>query len=75
MRRVAKTASYWCVHILVAITLAYLLTGNLAAAMAIGFLEPTVQAFVFYLHDWLWERRHRDTSPPRRGADLLDDPA
>ena len=57
MRRIAKTASYWCVHISVAITLAYLLTGNLAAAMAIGFLEPTVQAFVFYFHEWLWERK------------------
>jgi uncharacterized membrane protein len=56
MRRVAKTASYWCVHITVAITLAYALTGNLAAAMAIGLLEPTVQAFVFFAHDWLWER-------------------
>ncbi len=57
MRRIAKTGSYWCVHIGVAVSLAYLLTGNLTAAMAIGFLEPTVQAFVFYFHDMLWERK------------------
>ena len=57
MRRIAKTASYWCVHIGVAVTLAYLITGSLAAAMAIGFMEPTVQAFVFYIHEWLWERK------------------
>ncbi|PZU50733.1 MAG: hypothetical protein DI568_03005 [Sphingomonas sp.] len=58
-RRLAKTASYWLVHISVAMTLAYVLTGNLAAAMALGLLEPTVQAFVFYIHDWLWERKNR----------------
>ncbi|MCG2842546.1 DUF2061 domain-containing protein [Sandaracinobacter sp. RS1-74] len=57
MRRIAKTASYWCVHITVAVLLAYLLTGSLSVAMAIGFLEPTVQAVVFYIHEWLWERK------------------
>jgi uncharacterized membrane protein len=57
MRRLAKTGSYWVVHITVAVTVAWVLTGNLAAAMAIGLLEPTVQAFVFYIHEWLWERK------------------
>jgi uncharacterized membrane protein len=57
MRRLAKTGSYWVVHITVAVTVAWALTGNLAAAMAIGLLEPTVQAFVFYIHEWLWERK------------------
>ncbi len=57
MRRLAKTGSYWVVHITVAVTLAWFLTGNLAAAMAIGLLEPTVQAVVFFVHEWLWERR------------------
>ena len=57
MRRLAKTGSYWLVHITVAVAVAWALTGNLAAAMAIGLLEPTVQAFVFYIHEWLWERK------------------
>jgi uncharacterized membrane protein len=56
MRRLAKTGSYWVVHITVAVSVAWALTGNLAAAMAIGLLEPTIQAFVFYFHEWLWER-------------------
>ena len=60
MRQIAKTGTYWVTHIIVAVTLAWVLTGNLAAAMAIGLLEPTVQAVVFYLHERLWERR-RDT--------------
>ena len=66
MRRIAKTASYWLVHISVAFTLAYVLTGNLAAAMAMGLLEPTVQALVFFLHDWLWERA------PEGGGEMTD---
>lgn len=57
MRRLAKTGSYWLVHITVAITVAWALTGNLAAAMAIGLLEPTVQAVVFYAHEWFWDRK------------------
>ncbi len=43
-----KTGTYWMCHITVAFTLAYLLTGNWHAALAIGLLEPSVQAVVFY---------------------------
>ncbi len=57
MRRLAKTGSYWMLHITVAVTVAWALTGNLAAALAIGLLEPTVQAFVFYFHEVIWDRK------------------
>lgn len=57
MARVAKTGSYWVVHIAVAITLTWALTGNLKAAIGVGILEPTVQAFVFYFHDMFWEKK------------------
>ena len=62
MRRIAKTASYWLLHIGVATLLTWWLTGNLHAALAVGLLEPTVQAFVFYLHDWLWEHRRSEAA-------------
>ncbi len=62
MRRIAKTASYWCLHIGVATLLTWLLTGNLRAALAVGLLEPTVQAFVFFAHDWLWDRQRPESS-------------
>jgi uncharacterized membrane protein len=55
-RRLAKTGTYWVCHITVAVTIAYLLTGNIAAALGIGFIEPTVQAVVFWVHEWVWER-------------------
>lgn len=55
MRRLAKTATYWVCHITVASGLAFVLTGDLKAALAIGLLEPTVQAGVFLIHERLWE--------------------
>ena len=51
-----KTGTYWVCHITVAFTLAYLLTGNWHAALAIGLLEPSVQAVVFYFHEIAWAR-------------------
>ena len=56
MLRLFKTGTYWLCHITVAISLAFLLTGNWHAALAIGFLEPTIQALVLYLHELAWER-------------------
>lgn len=64
MRRLAKTASHWVVHISVAVLVAWALTGNLTASLAIGLIEPSVQAFVFYFHDWFWERKPRQDSAP-----------
>jgi uncharacterized membrane protein len=54
-RMFAKTATYWVCHISVASTLAYALTGNLHAALGIGFLEPSIQAVVFFFHERAWE--------------------
>ena len=56
MRLVAKTASYGVVHICVAVTVAYALTGNLAIAIGIGLIEPAVQTIVFAIHEKVWER-------------------
>ncbi len=56
MTRLLKTGTYWLCHITVAFGLAYLLTGSWRAALAIGLLEPTVQAVVFYVHEIAWER-------------------
>lgn len=55
MRTLAKTGTYWVCHITVASGLAYALTGQLHAALAIGLLEPSVQAVVFLLHERFWE--------------------
>lgn len=57
MRLFAKTLSYGTIHVMVASTVAYALTGNWAIALGIGLLEPVVQTLVFPLHEYIWERK------------------
>lgn len=51
-----KTASYYVMHIVVAASVAYAVTGNLWMAMTLSLLEPTVQAVAFFFHEKAWER-------------------
>ena len=51
-----KTMSYYVIHVLVAAGVAYAVTGNLVAALTLSLLEPTVQAFAFFLHEKAWQR-------------------
>jgi uncharacterized membrane protein len=53
---VQKTASYYLVHILVAVAVAYAVTGNIRAAITLSLLEPTVQACAYFLHDQAWAK-------------------
>ncbi len=55
MRLLLKSTTYCMTHITVATAVAYSLTGDLAAALGIGLIEPVIQSFVFAFHDWLWE--------------------
>lgn len=57
MRLALKTTSYGITHITVATAVAYVLTGNLAAAIGIGLIEPIIQTGVFSVHEYLWESR------------------
>jgi uncharacterized membrane protein len=51
-----KTASYYFTHITVAAAVAYAVTGDWLAALALSFLEPTVQAVVYFFHERIWAR-------------------
>ena len=51
-----KTGSYYLIHICVAATVAYAVTGNLWASLTHSLLEPTVQAVAFFFHEKAWER-------------------
>ncbi|GMM92617.1 DUF2061 domain-containing protein [Qipengyuania sp. MTN3-11] len=55
-----KTGSYAVMHLMVAITVAYLLTRDWRAALAIGLIEPLVQTVAFYFHDRAWSK-HENT--------------
>ncbi len=51
-----KTLTYGVMHFCVAATVAYLLTGSLAAALSIGVIEPFVQTFFYSMHERAWAR-------------------
>lgn len=51
-----KTLTYGVMHLVVAMAVAYAVTGSLAAALAIGLLEPAVQTVAYFLHEKAWSR-------------------
>lgn len=59
-RVAAKTASYAVMHLIVAMAVAYGLTGDWRAALAIGLVEPVVQTGAYSIHERVWSgRAHR----------------
>jgi uncharacterized membrane protein len=56
MRLALKTGSYSLMHLTVAITVAYLITQDWRAALAVGLIEPAVQTVAFLLHDRAWAK-------------------
>jgi uncharacterized membrane protein len=52
----AKTLTYCMMHFSVAITVAFLLTGNWSVALSIGIVEPLVQTGFFNLHERSWNK-------------------
>ena len=51
-----KTLTYGLMHLIVAIAVAFALTRNWHAALAIGLIEPFVQTFAYTVHGKLWSR-------------------
>jgi len=56
MRTLLKTGTYAVMHLMVAVVVAFALTGDLLLSLSIGVLEPAVQTVFFALHERLWER-------------------
>jgi uncharacterized membrane protein len=51
-----KTLTYCLMHFAVAITVAYLLSGDWAIALSIGIVEPLVQTAFFNMHERRWNK-------------------
>jgi len=64
----AKTVTYGVMHFVVAVAVAFALSGDIRLALAIGVIEPLVQSLFFTVHDRVWtrieaRRTHRQASP------------
>lgn len=55
MRLVFKTLSYGSMHVVVAVLVAYAITGDFIQSLGIGLIEPIVQTGVFAVHEMVWE--------------------
>ncbi len=55
-RAVVKTACYRLVMVLVSITVAYLVVGDVSAALSIGLLTNVVKTLTYYSYERLWDR-------------------
>lgn len=60
----AKTLSFGIMHLGIAFSVTYALTGSLAISGAITFIEPAVNTVAHYFFDRYWERR----KAARKGA-------
>jgi uncharacterized membrane protein len=65
-----KTMTYSLMHLSVAMTVAFVLTGNWHAALAIGLIEPVIQTVAYTLHERAWARAsvNRGGATGRAGA-------
>ncbi|WP_395671546.1 DUF2061 domain-containing protein [Phenylobacterium sp.] len=68
MRTAKKTLSYSLLHLTVAIVVAYGLTRDWRAALAIGLIEPIFQTIAFAVHERIWDRRERRNPPVASAA-------
>jgi uncharacterized membrane protein len=57
-----KTMTYLAVHLSVAFTVGYLLTGSLELAGLITLIEPCANAVAFFFHEKAWKSRLARTS-------------
>jgi uncharacterized membrane protein len=52
-----KTMTYLAVHLTVAFTVGYLLTGSVQLAGLITLIEPVANAVAFFFHEKVWKWR------------------
>lgn len=52
-----KTMTFALVHMTVAFTVVYLMTGSLVLGGAVALVEPACNTVAYFFHELLWERR------------------
>ena len=51
-----KTATFAVMHITVAFTIVYLMTGDFVVGGAVAIIEPLCNSVGYFFHERLWER-------------------
>lgn len=61
----AKTISFTAIHIGVAFTIVYVMTGDFMVGGAVALVEPLCNSVAYFVHERLWERRRRQAAALR----------
>jgi uncharacterized membrane protein len=61
-----KTGSFAVIHLTIAISLGYLLTGSFVMAGLIAFIEPALNTGAHFVFDRWWEHRHGEAASVRK---------
>jgi uncharacterized membrane protein len=68
----AKTLTFGIMHLGIAFSVTYTLTGSLAVSGAVTFIEPAINTVAHYYFDRYWERRERRHEPAQTGTPALN---
>ena len=66
-----KTLSFGALHVAVAFTVAYLMTGSLMVGGAMALVEPAVNTVAYFFHERIWARFSRGDTEPTAGQAQL----
>jgi len=59
-----KTLAFGAIHLVIAVTVGWLLTGSFVLASAIAIVEPLCNTVAHYFFDGWWARRHSGAAEP-----------
>ncbi|SOZ15470.1 conserved exported hypothetical protein [Cupriavidus taiwanensis] len=64
----AKTLTFGIMHLGIAFSVTYALTGSLAVSGAVTFIEPTINTVAHYFFDKYWDKRQHHQAPATGGS-------
>ena len=65
VRMAAKTATYSAMHMVVAVAVAWAISGDWRVALGIGLIEPLFQTVAYTIHERVWTKLGREPRKPR----------
>lgn len=59
-----KTLSFGALHMAVAFSVAYVMTGSIVVGGAIALVEPAINTVAYFFHEKVWERLRPHKAEP-----------
>lgn len=66
-----KTITFAVIHMTVAFTVGYVMTGSVAVGSALALVEPAINTVAYFFHEKAWERIRRHGGQAKPGATVV----